>query len=78
MLSQEPDPIYLASVEAVEEAVVNAIVAGVDVDAVMPKGLTIRAIDTAKLADEIRELASDIRPLLPPAKRGDESNPDSK
>ena len=44
------DPIYLASVEAVEEAVINALVAGVDVDAVMPKGLTVRAIDTEKLA----------------------------
>ena len=28
---------------------------------------------TASLMSEIRQLASDIRPLLPPAKRGDES-----
>ena len=28
---------------------------------------------TSSLADEIRRLASDIRPLLPPAKRGDEA-----
>ena len=48
------DPIYLASVEAVEEAVINALVAGVDVSAVMPKGLTVRAIDTEKLAAMFR------------------------
>ena len=48
------DPIYLASVEAVEEAVINALVAGVDVDAVRPKGLTVRAIDTEKLAAMFR------------------------
>ncbi len=28
---------------------------------------------TSSLADEIRQLATDIRPLLPPAKRGDEA-----
>jgi len=28
---------------------------------------------TSSLAGEIRQLATDIRPLLPPAKRGDES-----
>ena len=49
------DPIYLASVEAVEEAVINAIVAGVDVEAVMPLGLTVRAIDTEKLAAMFRQ-----------------------
>ena len=48
------DPVYLASVEAVEEAVINALVAGVDVDAVRPKGLTVRAIDTEKLAAMFR------------------------
>ena len=48
------DPIYLAAVEAVEEAVINALVAGVDVDAVSPKGLTVRAIDTEKLAAMFR------------------------
>ncbi len=48
------DPIYLASVEAVEEAVINALVAGVNVDAVSPKGLTVRAIDTEKLAAMFR------------------------
>ena len=44
------DPIYLASVEAVEEAVVNALVAGVDVASVKPEGIMVRAIDTGKLA----------------------------
>ncbi|MEI6099916.1 MAG: P1 family peptidase [Alphaproteobacteria bacterium] len=44
------DPLYLAAVEAVEEAVINALVAGVDVAAVRPKGLIVRAIDTEKLA----------------------------
>ena len=44
------DPLYLASVEAVEEAVVNALVAGVDVAAVNPRGLVVRGIDTDRLA----------------------------
>lgn len=44
------DPLYLAAVEAVEEAVVNALVAGEDVPTVKPRGLTCRAIDTAALA----------------------------
>ena len=49
------DPLYLASVEAVEEAVINALVAGVDVAAINPKGLTVRAIDTEKLAAMFRD-----------------------
>jgi D-aminopeptidase len=48
------DPIYLASVEAVEEAIVNAMVAGVDVAAFKPKGMTVRALDTEKLATLFR------------------------
>ena len=44
------DPLYLATVEAIEEAVINAIVAGVDVPAVKPAGHVCRAIDTAALA----------------------------
>lgn len=48
------DPIYLAAVEAVEEAVVNAIVAGEDVVAVRPEGLLVRGIDTARLAAMFR------------------------
>jgi len=49
------DPIYLAAVEAVEEAIVNAMVAGEDVAAVKPEGLTIRAIDTQQLAALFRK-----------------------
>lgn len=44
------DPFYLAAVEAVEEAVVNAIVAGEDTPAVKPEGLMIRGIDRTVLA----------------------------
>jgi D-aminopeptidase len=47
--SDQIDPLYLASVEAVEEAVVNAIVAGEDVATVKPEGQTVRAIDTEAL-----------------------------
>ncbi len=43
------DPIYLAGVQSVEEAVVNAIVAGEDVATVKPRGKICRAIDTAAL-----------------------------
>ena len=49
------DPLYLAAVEAVEEAIVNAMVAGVDVAAFKPKGLTVRALDTERLAALFRE-----------------------
>ena len=45
------DPFYLATVEAVEEAVVNAIVAGEDAETVKPVGHVCRAIDTKALAD---------------------------
>jgi len=44
------DPVYLASVEAVEEAVINALVQGEDVVAFRPAGQIVRAIDTEKLA----------------------------
>lgn len=43
------DPVYLAAVEAVEEAVVNALVAGEDVATVKPPGRVCRALDTARL-----------------------------
>jgi D-aminopeptidase len=45
------DPIYLAAVEAVEEAVVNAIVAGEDVVAVKPAGVVVPGIDRDRLRD---------------------------
>lgn len=43
------DPIYLAAVEAVEESVINAIVAGEGVPTVKPAGQICPAIDTEKL-----------------------------
>ena len=44
------DPLYLAAVQAVEEAVVNAIVAGRDKPTFKPVGFTCHGIDTEKLA----------------------------
>jgi D-aminopeptidase len=44
------DPIYLAAVEAVDEAVINAIVAGADVPTVKPPGRICHAINTSQLA----------------------------
>jgi D-aminopeptidase len=43
------DALYLAAVEAIEESVVNAIVAGEDVATVKPEGLICHAIDTRRL-----------------------------
>ena len=43
------DPLYLAAVQAVEEAVANAIVAGEDATTVKPPGLVVPAIDTGAL-----------------------------
>ena len=45
------DPFYQATVEAVEEAVVNALVAAEDMVSVKPPGLLCKAIDTARLCD---------------------------
>ncbi|MDB5664714.1 P1 family peptidase [Cypionkella sp.] len=44
------DPLYLAAVQAVEEAVVNAIVAGEDVATFKPAGQIVPGIDTKRLA----------------------------
>lgn len=44
------DPLYLAAAQAVEEAVVNAIVAGEDVTSFKPAGYIVPGIDTARLA----------------------------
>lgn len=41
----------MTAVEAVDEAVINAIVAGVDVPTVKPKGKMCRAIDRARLSE---------------------------
>jgi len=43
------DPLYLGAVEAVEEAVVNALVAGEDVATVKPAGMVVRGIDRDRL-----------------------------
>ena len=43
------DPLYLAAVEAVEEAVINAMVAGEDVPTVKPRGRVIPALDHSRL-----------------------------
>jgi D-aminopeptidase len=48
------DPLYLAAVEAVDEAVINAIVAGEDAPTVKPPGLVCRALDTARLCELFR------------------------
>lgn len=44
------DPLYMGAVQSIEEAVVNAIVAGEDVQTYKPGGYTCRAIDTAALS----------------------------
>lgn len=45
------DPIYLAAVEAIEEAVVNAILAAEDMTTLRPPGLVCRAIDPHQLLE---------------------------
>lgn len=45
------DPVYLAAVEAVDEAVVNALVAGEDAPTIKPPGKNCRAIDLEYLAE---------------------------
>lgn len=49
------DPIYLAAVEAVEESVINALVAADDTPTVRPHGLVCRAIDHGKLVEVMRQ-----------------------
>jgi D-aminopeptidase len=43
------DPIYMAAIESIEEAVVNALFAAEDMTTLKPPGLTCRAIETAKV-----------------------------
>ncbi|TGD64749.1 S58 family peptidase [Tabrizicola sp. WMC-M-20] len=45
------DPLYLAAVEAIEEAVINALVAGEDVETVKPAGRICPAMDTKRLCE---------------------------
>ncbi len=49
------DPFYLAAVEAVEESVINAIVAGEDAKTIKPAGHVCRVIDTTALAKLFRD-----------------------
>lgn len=49
------DPFYLAAVGAVNEAVINAMVAGEDVPTFKPKGHMVKAIDRDKLRDFFAE-----------------------
>lgn len=48
------DPLYLAAVEAVEEAVVNALVAAEDTPTLKPAGKVCRAIDHDRLVEVMR------------------------
>lgn len=48
------DPLYLAAVEAVEEAVLNALCAGEDAPTVKPPGYICRALDTERLVALLR------------------------
>lgn len=48
------DPFYLGAVEAIEEAVINAIVAGDDTPTFKPGGYTCKGIDTNALRDIFR------------------------
>ena len=49
------DPVYLAAVEAVEESVVNALVAAQDMTTLRPAGKICRAIDHARLVEVMRQ-----------------------
>jgi D-aminopeptidase len=49
--SDQLDPLYLAAVEAVDEAIINALVAGEDTPTVKPAGQICRAIDTSALCE---------------------------
>ena len=48
------DPIYLAAVEAIEEAVVNCLVAAEDMTTLRPPGRICRAIDCDRLVELMR------------------------
>ena len=50
----ELDAIYLAAVEAVEEAVLNALVAAEDMTTLRPGGFTCRALDHNRLVEIMR------------------------
>jgi D-aminopeptidase len=49
------DPIYLATVRAVEEAIVNAMLAAEDMTTLKPPGKTCRALDPAALVEVLKQ-----------------------
>jgi D-aminopeptidase len=53
--NEELDPLYLAAVESVEEAVVNAMVAADSMTTVRPPGKLCRAIDHDRLCEVMRK-----------------------
>ncbi len=48
------DPIYMAATQAIDEAIVNAVLTAEDMTTVRPPGLVCRAIDAERLADVFR------------------------
>ena len=54
---EQLDPVYLAAVEATEEAVINAMLAAEDTPTVKPPGKVVRAIDHAALTEAMRKHA---------------------
>lgn len=52
---EQCDPIYLAAVESIEEAVVNALLAAEDMTTLRPAGRICRAIDHERLVDLLRQ-----------------------
>jgi D-aminopeptidase len=51
---EEFDPIYLAAVQAIEEAVINAMVAAEDMPSLRPAGKICRAIDHQRLVEVMK------------------------
>jgi D-aminopeptidase len=51
---EEFDPIYLAATEAIEEAVINAMLAAKDMTSLRPPGMICRAIDADRLCAIVR------------------------
>lgn len=49
------DPVYLAAVEAVDEAILNAMFAATDVPTARPKGTVCKAIDTGRLVEILKQ-----------------------
>jgi D-aminopeptidase len=49
------DPIYLSAVEAIEESVINALIAAEDMPTLRPPGKNCRAIDHTKLIEVMRQ-----------------------